>query len=84
MGITLILQHVFKKVAQKGLFFVGVALSWWMATARVDGYPVVHLTSILLLFLLVLSLLYITSLVVISQLLLFIPPSPKTPYFSIQ
>ena len=51
-----------KKVAQKGLFFVGVALSWWMATARVDGYPVVHLTSILLLFLLVSSLLYIISL----------------------
>ena len=55
-----------------------------MATARVDGYPVVHLTSILLLFLLVLSLLYIISLLMISQLLLFIPPSPKTPYFSIQ
>ena len=33
-----------------------------MATARVDSYPVVNLTSILLLFLLVSSHLYIISL----------------------
>ena len=79
--VRITFYYIFKKTPKKGCFFYCTEL---IATARVDGYPVVHLTSILLVFLLVLSLLYIISLLVISQLLLFIPPSPKTPYFSIQ
>ena len=80
--VRITFYNIFKKRPKRVVF--SIALSWLKATARVDGYPVVHLTSILLLFLLVSYLLYINSLLVISQLLLFIPPSPKTPYFSIQ
>ena len=71
MGITLILQHGFKKNRPKRV------VSWGCCTELVDGDGKGGR-------LLVLSLHNITSLVVISQLLLFIPPSPKTPYFSIQ
>ena len=80
--VRITFYNIFKKTPKWGCFFDCTELV--EATARVDNYPVVHLTSILLLFLLVSYLLYINSLLVISQLLLFIPPSPKTPYFSIQ
>ena len=58
--VRITFYNIFKKRRPKRVVF-SIALSWLMTTARVDSYPVVNLTSILLLFLLVSSLLYIIS-----------------------